>query len=110
MSTQSDGFTSGMERSISRIADRLGFSKELARLMQITRVNQDEQFQFSILYALNEGKLNSKVINHFLFAYLGMANSRKGKSRSELIDLVKAATPNIPKGWFGRIKETLDLE
>jgi hypothetical protein len=110
MSGTQDGYTSGMERSISVIAEKLGYSEALKRLMQVTRVNQDEQFQFSILYALNEGKLQSRVIDHFLFAYLGMANSRKGKSRAELIDLVKAATPNIPKGWFGRIKETLDLE
>ena len=92
-----------MERSVSRIARMMSFSGDLARLMQLTRVNEQDINRQSILYALNNGRFRSRVLKDYQFATFGLNNSKKGESRKELIDIVKASQPTMPKGFMGRI-------
>ncbi len=100
---------SGIEKAIGEIADKLSYSKNLERLMQITRVSNIEKEAFSILYALNHGKLRSKVLKDYLMSRFSLANSEKGQSRAEMIEVVKAGTPQVPKGFWGRMKDKVDF-
>ncbi len=100
---------SGIDRAIAEIANRLSYADTVERLMQMTRASADEKEAFAILYALNKGKLKSRVLTDFLFARFGLANSEKGKSRAELIDVIKASTPQVPKGFWGKMKEKVDF-
>lgn len=100
---------SGIDKAIAEIANRLSHAETLERLMQMTRITGDEKEAFAILYALNKGKLKSKVLTDYLFARFGLANSEKGKSREELIDVIKASTPQVPKGFWGKMKDKVDF-
>ena len=102
---QSEERTDEMEKAISKIAEIMSYSGDIKRLMQLTRVADNERQALSILYAVNNGKLRSKAIKDYLFAYFSTANSKKGKSRDEMIDIVKAATPQVPRGFWGRMKD-----
>jgi hypothetical protein len=102
--------TDEMEKAISKIAEIMSYSGDIKRLMQLTRVDDGERQALSILYAVNHGKLRSKAINDYLFAYFSSANSKKGKSRDEMIDIVKAATPQVPRGFWGRMKDRFSFQ
>lgn len=94
-----------MEKAISKIAEIMSFSSDIKRLMQLTRISEGERQALSILYAVNNGKLRSRAIKDYLFAYFSTANSQKGKSRDEMIEIVKAATPQVPRGFWGNMKD-----
>ncbi len=100
---------SGIDKAVAEIASRLSYADTIEKLMQMTRATGEEKEAFAILYALNKGKLKSRVLTDFLYARFGLANSEKGKSRAELIDVIKASTPQVPKGFWGKMKEKVDF-
>jgi len=99
-----------LEQSISRIARMMSYSENLERLMQLTRASDIDKAKLPILFALNNGRLKSRVLKDYMFAYLSLANSKKGESRKELIEIVKANTPQIPKGFFSKIKDSFSFD
>jgi len=95
-----------LESAVSNIAEKLAYAEELAKLLQITRADNTEKKKFAVLYALNTGShlIKSKVLNNYMVSYFALANSKKGESRKELIDVVRSATPQLPKGFWERVK------
>lgn len=104
-SPQQQEHTDEMEKAISKIAEIMSFSGDIRRLMQLTRISDAERQSLSVLYAINNGKLRSRAINDYLFAYFSTANSKKGESRNEMIEIVRAATPQVPRGFWGKMKD-----
>jgi len=99
-----------LEQSLSKIAQTMSYSDSIEKLMQLTRASERDKERLSILYALNNGRLKSRVLKDYMFAYLSLANSKKGESRKELIEIVKANTPQIPKGFFAKIKDSFSFD
>lgn len=103
LKTEENEQDDSMERSVSRIAKMMSYSGDLARLMQLTRISKQDLNRQAILYALNSGRFRSRVLRDYQFGTFSLANSEKGESRKELIDIVKASQPTMPKGFMGRI-------
>lgn len=88
---------------VGKIAKIMSFSGELIRLMQLTRVKEQDINRHAVLFALNSGRFRSKVLQNYQLGTFSLLNSHKGKSRDELIEIVKASQPQIPKGFLGRL-------
>ena len=107
--SSTDDFSSGMERAQSQAIHCLDYTEKLERLMQKARINHEERRAYAILYAVNI-KLKSKIIRAYIFADLSLSVSVKGESRKELLDVIKYGSGQVPRGLFGRIKETFGIE
>ena len=94
-----------MEKALTKIAELLASPNELEELMLLTRANNEDIVSKSLLYAINETKLRRPAIRKFLSSYFSLMNSKGGESRKEMIQVVKANTGELPKGFLQKIRE-----
>jgi len=97
-----------LSSAIKGIAEKLAYSGKVEKLMQVARVNKTEKHNLAILYALNKRKLRNSVLDDYIYATLSLGIADKGKSRKELIDVVKAGSVQLPKGFINRMKDSFD--